>query len=195
VDYSYFDLWAKTATWTIKDAAMLVCGLDPASWQDLTFEPQSTAPASRVFFWLIKEFTKGTLNKVTEEDGEPRFSPGTLVRRVRERGKFKISTRLESAMDRAESAPGPGKVNQEGVEKYQRVAGYIWADHPNISAVKMAERLETLPSFVKSEKLPSMSCATIRRYLKGLGPHRAGRPPKDQPVDEHIDLAEYAKRI
>jgi len=195
-DYSYLEHWADKATWSLEQAALLVNEIDPDLPPIPTFEPESASPASRVFFWLKKEWQKGTLSSVTKSDsGEPLFSPGTLVRRLVERGKHTISARLRKAVERPESAPGPSKRNRKAKLRFLHAAQLIWEDHPHMTAKKMAEWLEKLPSFVHSDRLPSFSRITIRKYLIGRGPHAAGRPSERSQRSAHIDLVSYAKRI
>jgi len=190
----FFDYWAAMATWSIKEAAYLVNNLDPLK-SEVTISPTSPSPVSKAYFWLMKEYKKGNLTQVAGSDREPRFSPGTLIRRLKEGLKLKIPKLLEAKY----GSPGQWHPShkQSAMAKYvyRAAAKLIWDNRPSVKLSEMAELLTGLPMHKTNVALPTRSHVTIRNYLKGMSPNKAGRPQKHQQELPPIDLAAIAKKL
>jgi hypothetical protein len=183
MSYPYLDMYAKMATWSLEEAALLVNNLNPML-EELTFDP-----ASYAYYWLRKEHEKDLNSVTTGQDGEPRFSPGTIVRRLLKKGKY-VSPMLRKALDRVARDSTYCKA------RYLKAAALILQDHPNLPLTVVAEYLEDLPRHVEGVPLPRRSAVTIRKYLRNSGHHHvAGRPPKAVSTAVLVDLAKVAKKI
>ena len=189
----FLDSWVLQATWSIREAAYLVNEQDPLS-SDIEISPHYASPVSKTYYWLKKEYDRDRLLMVAGTDDEPRFSPGTLIRRLVEKGR-KISPRLLRANEKQGQVTGPHQINLEAVVVYRKAAHQLWSRHPNLTLDHAADVLTGLPSHMTSVALPTRSPVTIKNYLKGLSPNRAGRPRKSSTVMEEIDLAEIVKNM
>ncbi len=193
MDHSFLDAWSLKATWTIKEAALLVNEFDPLT-ATVEIDPKSASPVSRVYYWLTKEYKKGALWPLVGSEDDARFSPGTLMRRLNERG-LHVSKRLSDAYERRGKITGPHKMNLECVIVYRQAAKMIWENYPGLSRESVAQILTALPSHIKNQPLPGRSMATIRRYLKGFSPNKPGRPPKKAKPEQTVDLAAIAEKM
>jgi hypothetical protein len=199
------EFWAAKATWSIREAACLVNDVDPTD-STIKILPKSISPVSKIFYWLQKEIEHGHLTKVAVSDDEPRFSPGTIMRSLKERGPgtilgsqrkkgWDVPKSLETAYNNHGKVKGPHKLNLEGILIYRRAAELGWRICPEMTKETMAKRLFDLPHHCENYKLPTVKVATIRKYLKGIGSTKAGRPRKGTQAAAAIDLAEIAKKI
>ena len=191
--HQILESWAFQATWSIREAAYLVNEQDPLS-SNIEILATSTSPVSQTYYWLRKEYEKGNLIKVDGTDEEPRFSPGTLMRRLIEEGRH-VSSRIQSVYDNRGKIKGPHKINLEAILVYRKAAKLIWDQHPKLTLSHMAKVLTGLPSHMTSSALALRSRVTIKNYLKGLSPNKPGRPPKGSTNTKEIDLAEIVKNM
>lgn len=103
---------------------------DPLS-AGIEISPQSTSPVSKTYYWLKKEYDRGRLWKVAGTDDDPRFSPGTLMRRLVEK-RHKVSPRLLRANEKQGQVTGPHRINLEAVVIYRRAAENGGAKIPHL---------------------------------------------------------------
>ena len=88
----------------------------------------------------MKEYAKGDLVKAGGTDVEPKFSPGTLMRRLVEKG-YPVSSRIQSAYDKKGHFRGPHTINLEAIVDYRRAAKLIWDQYPKLTIPQMADVL------------------------------------------------------
>ena len=160
------------ATWTLRKTALLVNEIDPAISTRSDFRtPIARAPLAESFSGLRKsERRAGLVERPPPQfHGEPLYSPGTLVRRLVERGKHAVSARLRKAVERPDRAPGPSRQNRTGRKIRFRPSRPtdMGRSPPHYRPRKWPEELEKLPSVAHSDRLPSVSKITIRKYLVG----------------------------
>ena len=189
---NFIEAWAFKATWSIREAAYLVNEQDPLC-SEIEISDKFTNTVSKTYYWLMKEYLKGSLTKVAGTDDVPRFSPGTLMRRLSEKG-HSVSSRIQTAYDNRGHTTGPHRINREATPIYRMAAKLGWDQNPKATLSQMADALTWLPSYMTSTALPSRSPVTIKNYLKGLSPNGPGRPKGGtSPVE--IDLAKIVKNM
>ena len=190
--HKFIESWVFLATWSIREAAYLVNELDPLC-SGIEISAKFANPVSKTYYWLKKEYLTGNLTKVAGTDDEPRFSPGTLMRRLSEKG-HSVPSRIQTAYDNRGQTTGPHKINLEATPIYRMAASLIWDQYPTVTLWQMADVLSGLRSYMTSSALPSRMPVTIRKYLKGLSPNKPGRPKGGtDPVE--VDLAEIGKNM
>jgi len=188
--HKFIESWAFVATWSIQQAAYLVNEQDPLS-SSIEISDTSTSPVSKTYYWLMKEYAKGNLVRAGGTDVEPKFTPGTLMRRLVEKG-HPVSSRIQSAYDNRGQTKGPHKINLEAKLIYRMAATLGWDQNPKATLSQMADALTWLPSYMTSTALPSRSPVTIKNYLKNLSRNGPGRP-KGGTSSVAIDLAKIVK--
>ena len=99
----------------------------------------------------------------------------------------------QRAYDKQGHITGPHRMNLEAVVIYREAAKLIWDKYPKMTLTQVADELTGLPSYMTSSALSPRSPVTLRNYLKGLSPNKAGRPAKGSAVTEAINLAEIVK--
>ena len=96
------------ATWSLEEAAHLVRDVNPVT-QSVVLSDVSSHPVSLTYFWLKKEYLKGDLMRVSGNEENPRFSPGTLMRRLETKDQF-VSPIVRKLYDAAHGHRGPKSV-------------------------------------------------------------------------------------
>ncbi len=162
------------STWSLKEAAHLVHSVNPVK-NPAVIVDTSDDPVSRTFYWLKKEFEKDRLYPIGDDDENPRFSPGTLMRHLEEKGHY-VSPGVRHMYDAAHGHYGMSSINSDTREVYVSAADLIWEDDPDRPAATVAKELIDLPNFFTKYRLLRPSPDTIRKWLRGRGPGKKGRP-------------------
>jgi hypothetical protein len=185
--------WVKKATWSIREAAYLVNEYDPND-PVIEIDMQSGHPVSKAYVWLIKELNDGHLHPIAGEGDEARFSPGTLMRRLKEEDKA-VSEGVFNLYQKESAHPGqqPG-INSSRVI-YRDAAKLVLEDYPFATGLQLAVALELLPSRLPHMELKPIAVATRRNYLKGIVKNGPGRPKKDEQVDVLIDWPKLVEKL
>ena len=153
-DRQFLESWVLQATWSIEEAAFLANEQDPLS-SGIEISPHYASPVSKTYYWLKKEYDRGRLWKVAGTDDDPRFSPGTLMRRLVEKGR-KISPRLLRANEKQGQVTGPHEINLRAVVEYRKAAHQLWGRHPNLTLDQAADVLTGLPSHMTAVAPPAL---------------------------------------
>jgi len=182
------------ATWSIEEAAHLVHGVNPET-ASVVLSETSKDPVARTYFWLMKEYGKERLFAVSQATGEPRFSPGTLMRHLEE-ATHAVAPHVRRIYDAAHGNFGQSKHVPEPKEVYLAAAMLIWEDAPDLPKSVVAAKLVNLPSLIQARYLKRVSEETIRKWLRGQGPDQQGRPTKQQAEGrKDVDLETIAKKL
>lgn len=195
--------WAKTASWSICEAAYLVSGVEPPT---PLVKPNSKLPTAEagVYVWLTKEFNNGHLPPPVEGEGiAARFSPGTLMRHLKNNGggKFTVFAPLSIAYDnKGKSQPGPSADNALSRYYYQQAADLVWDECPSATISSVASLLEPLHKALESEGVTCpfrwKALSTIRGYLANRGGNpKGGRPSKSVTAQELPTITSIAKKL
>ncbi|MBB3066651.1 hypothetical protein [Limibacillus halophilus] len=180
-----FILQVTKATWTLREGAHLVHMKDPES-EPAKINPNSSDVVSRTYFWLKKQYKKGLLIAVDGDAKNPKFSPGTLMRSLETHDHY-VSREVRRIYDAAHANAGHVESNAQVKETYVAAAMALWKDKPNLPAARMARVL----SQANSSFLAPRSENTIRKWLRGHGLCKVGRPPKQlNSGDPAFDLEE-----
>ena len=169
------------STWSLEEAAHLVHSVNPLK-NPVDLEETSGAPVSITFFWLKKEFGKDRLFRIGGDDATPRFSPGTIMRHLKEKGHH-VSGRVWRMYNAAHARIGKSSIIPDSRKVYMDAAELIWAEYPNRTASAVAKDLARLPQEFSKNKLDWVSPETIRKWLTGLGRGKKGRPKGGQSQD------------
>jgi hypothetical protein len=173
------------ATWSLEEAAHLVHERDPEI-SHVEINEHSTNPVCKTYFWLKKEYEKGRLHLLAGCESGPRFSPGTLMRHLKEHGHY-VAASVRRLYDTSHGIPGPKLSSEKVRETYRAAASFIWQQCPNLPKVQMSNLLVGLPQVWTKGYLPSYASGTIRKWLKDIGPSQPGRPKKisdDEPIPD-----------
>ena len=181
------------ATWSLQEAAHLVHGVNPVK-DTVEISETSSHSVSRTYFWLRKEFIKGRLTQVGGDAASPRFSPGTLMRHLNDKGRF-VSPEIRQMYDAAHGQWGPKGLVAEAKGHYLRAAELFWKDDPDMPSARVAEVLVNLPSEFSKNYLPRFAVSTIRKWLRGKGPGKPGRPRSGGKKSVEPDLGKIAKKV
>jgi len=180
--------WVIQATWSLEECAHLIHQLNP-EMDAIELSDTSNHPVCRTFYWLKKEFEKGRLHHISGDLHAPRFSPGTLMRHLEEKGHY-VSQRIRNFYDAAHGHQGKSDQISNSRPVYIQAAELIWKEHPHWSATRVSEELGNLPNYFTKNSLSAVSVDTIRKWLKGKGPNagKGGRPKSikisdDDPLD------------
>ena len=149
-------------------------------------DENSTDPVCKTYFWLKKEYDKDRLHRLVGCESDPRFSPGTLMRHLKDHGRF-VSAPVRKLYDASCGTPGPRLSSSEAREIYQAAAQLIWQQCPNLPKVQMSDLLVDFPRAFTKGYLPSYGSGTIRKWLKDIRPSKSGRPKKltdDEPIPD-----------
>jgi hypothetical protein len=123
------------ATWSLEEAAHLVHERDPEI-SHVEINEHSTSPVCKTYFWLKKEYEKGLLHRLSGSESDPRFSPGTLMRHLKDQGHF-VSAPVRKIYDASHGTPGPKLSSGEAKDIYRSTARIIWKQDPNLPAAQM----------------------------------------------------------
>lgn len=189
---AYMIRWLTKPSWDLREAALLLNGLDPDS-SPMIPDGRSSHPVDVCYFWLQKE--------VGKKDGlslyEGRSSPGDIMRHV-----VKHNYTCPPAFRKLWDALRNGK-NLGGVMAKASWAVYLDAielavkSHPKISKAQLALDLASLPqyySFPNGHKLMAYSEQTLLRKLRNSLPDKkAGRPRKES--GGQVDMAAIAQEL
>ncbi|MBT3786826.1 MAG: hypothetical protein HN725_18300 [Alphaproteobacteria bacterium] len=182
------------STWSLEEAAHLVHSINPIA-NPIALEENSVAPVSRTFYWLKKEFGRNRLYQIAGDDSSPRFSPGTIMRHLEERGHL-VSPPVRHIYDAAHGHFGMSNVLPDPKEIYIAAAKLIWLDYPDRPSSKIAKDLVGLPQFFSKNTLQWVPKETIRKWLTGLGPRKKGRPRLNQTSEANKpDIRAIGKKL
>ena len=181
------------ATWSLEEAAHLTHGVNPVI-RPVKLSEKSSDPVVRTFFWLKKELGKGRLYANAEDEDGPRFSPGTLMRHMKDNDRF-VNQEVLKIYNIAHRQPGPSGLSADAKNTYLAAADIIWKDYPNMPIGKVAKCLADLPQLFTEYVLPRYSPGTIRKWLMGKGSRKAGRPKSKTKDATKIDLAKVVKKL
>ena len=164
------------ATWSLEEAAHLVHEVNPDT-NPMKLSETSSDPVSKTYYWLKKEYGRGRLYNVSGTELEPRFSPGTLMRHLDKNGRY-VSKVVWDFYNAANAQKRDTSSSKHDRKVYIKAAKLIWAEHPLRPALTVAEDLVGLPLYFTNNYLGTYDKATIRKWLRGLGPRKVGRPKK-----------------
>ncbi|MBK1670017.1 hypothetical protein CKO28_18445 [Rhodovibrio sodomensis] len=185
--------WATAPTWSLREAALLLHGHDPDR-EDVPIGEKIKTPVSQTYYWLKKEYITGQLTAVAGTDDEPRFGPGTIIRR-RLAKRYHVSPKLHEAWENGGHLSGNASQAEMAFYHYRLAAQTIWQDHPEITLDEMAQLLAQLPHYTGTDVIPPRAPETIKgKYLTGISPRHRGRPSKKEPTGD-INLAAVAQKI
>ena len=173
------------ATWSLEEAAHLVHERNPVILP-IEIDENLANPVCKTYFWLKKEYERKRLFRLAGSESDPRFSPGTLMRHLEDHGHF-VSAHVRKVYDASHGTPGPKLSSGEAKDIYRSVAKIIWKQCPNLTSAQMGKLLVDLPQHFAKRYLPSYASGTIRKWLKGRGPGKPGRPKKisdDEPIPD-----------
>lgn len=194
---AHLEEWARKATWTIPEAACLVHEEAPGPLEIETAFT-STDDISGTYAWLLKEFKYHNLNSIGEVDGEPVFSPGTLMRRLKE-NKRHVSKNIWKAYNQAHKQKtnpfGAHPLNKMADKVFREAARLAWEKYPDLRAEELSNLLSYLPSHMHNIALPRWSPKTISHHISELNPNGPGRPRMTDEPKPVLDLAEIAAKI
>lgn len=182
------------ATWSLEEAAHLVHGVNPAKHPVDLSDETSTDPVCRTYFWLKKENGRERLYRVGGDEENPRFSPGTLMRHL-SKNRHYVSREVLRIYDTAHGQRGDKALMAEAREIYRTAAALIWKDDPALPAARVAELLSNLPNEFTKNWLAPVTIGTIRKWLRGRGPGRVGRPPSRGKEVAEPDLGKIAEEL
>ena len=181
------------ATWSIKEAAHIVHGKIPSKNPNTPSETSSDA-VSRTYYWLKKEFEKGRLHPIGEDEKNPRFSPGTIMRHMEEKNHY-VSQKVLKVYASAHSHQAPMGWSPKAKKIYIDAAKLAWKENPDLLAAHMAKFLIDLPNYFHKHYLPSYGESTLRKLLRGLGPGKVGRPPSTSTKSVQPDWAKVVTKL
>ena len=181
------------ATWSIKEAAHIVHGKIPSKNPNTPSETSSDA-VSRTYYWLKKEFEKGRLHPIGEDEKNPRFSPGTIMRHMKEK-KRHVSQEVLNVYDSAHSHQAPRGLNPKTKKIYIDAAKLAWKENPDLIAADMAKFLLNLPNHYTKKYLLHYAESTLRKLLRGLGPGKVGGPPSTSTKSVQPDWAKVVTKL
>lgn len=188
------DEWCETSTWTIKEAAFLINGYDPADTK-VEISPSSKHPVSQTYYWLRKEEGQGKLFAVTDKKGEQSYSPGTLMRRLKKKKKG-VKEKVFAAYELKSKHVGPHNQSVDAKATYRAAAEEAWKEIPNLTSQDLADVLTELPKYLQDHSLANRSTSTIRKYIKNLSPMPSGRPKTGSTADpSQVNLLKIASQI
>ena len=78
---------------------------------------------------------------------------------------------------------------------YLAAAQLMWKEDPNLRAAQIARQLTNLPSKFTKHYLPRYAEGTIRKWLKGQGPARRGRPKSTASDANQIDMDSIVEKL
>jgi hypothetical protein len=193
VEYKdYMIRWLHTASWNIREAALLLSGIDP---ETCDYKPNDTgnSPTDIMHFWLKKQWNTGYLP--LDENG--RTTPGEIMRAVIAHNQVRPPA-LEKLWDAIRNGKNTGQVFAKASWTiYMRAKELIFAAYPEITKAQLARELSELPKYYQFPNgglLASYSEATLLRKLRNTLPgKKAGHPKKTQSVD--VDMLAIAKQI
>lgn len=166
----------RQAHWSLEEAAHLVHEHHPINDQ-VQLDPKSNDSVCRTYFWLKKEHNKNRLVAATEEDGDVLFLPGTIMRHLEEKGRY-VSDVVFDIYNIANGYPGRAGNNKLTKELYLKAADLIWKQAPNRPAAKVAADLKNFSKHFPKENVFNPDVDTIRKWLRGRGPNKKGRPSR-----------------
>lgn len=182
------------ATWSLEEAAHLVHEINPKT-NPVELTCKSNHPVDRTYAWLKKELKNGHISPLLNDAGTPRFSPGTIMRRLEEKDHY-VSKKVRRIYDAAHGHAGTASVFGEAKEIYLTAADLIWEQSPGLPAAVVAKILHNeLPSYFTKNYLPVYAEATIRKWLKGKGPGKPGRPPKNAATSGLPDIKKIVSKL
>lgn len=182
------------ASWSMEEAAHLVHETNPET-NPVKLEGTTSDPIDRTYIWLKKEYGKNRLYAVIGKDVDsPRFSPGTLMRHMKKNKRF-VSSKVQKIYNVAHGLPGAAGLSAEARKIYLDAADLIWQQLPDLPAARMAKMLTDLPEYFPMNQLPRYAEGTIRKWLKGRGPGKPGRPSKTALGNESPNLDEIASKL
>jgi hypothetical protein len=185
--------WCAKASWSINEAAYLVHECDPHT-PDVRIDIKSSDPVSKTHTWLCKELQKGRLHPISKPGDEERFSPGTLMRHLRNHDRF-VSPKVLNTYSSRSANPGPDQRHEATRHMFRAAARLIWDEHPQATAKQVSKAFVPLPKHVGHTTMKVVSEATIRRYIKGISRRSPGRPKAEHVVDVEVDLEELSKKL
>ncbi len=181
------------ATWSLEEAAHLVHAVNPVT-QPVKLSDRSKDPVARTFFWLKKEYEKDRLFSIAGDEQTPRFIPGTLMRHMEDKGRF-ISKVVRNMYDVAHGHPGLKGLDPSEKPIYLEAAKLIWKDHPDFPAAHVAHILTELPTKFTKHQLLRYTPGTLRKWLRGKGPGKVGRPSSKKKALEKPDISKLAAKL
>jgi hypothetical protein len=189
----FLSAWATAPTWSLREAALLLYGHDPDR-EDVPIGEKIKTPVSQAYYWLIKEYKNGQLVAVGGTADEPRFGPGSVIRRRLEK-RYHVDRNLREAWENGGQLSGNAAQAATAFYHYRLAAQTIWQTNPKITLDEMAQLLAQLPNYTGTDVFPPRAPETIKgKYLTGISPRHRGRPSKKEQT-EHVDLAAVAQKI
>ena len=181
------------ATWSLREAACYVHNVDPDD-REKDILPRSTFPPAQTYYWLKKEFEKHRLHKVEDDADGPRFSPGTLMRHLNDKGK-RFNKCVFSAYNNHGDSTGPSDKNTKTFYAYRRASKRIHDLYPHLRKSQVALLLTDLPVHFEKWSLPRRRPITIQKYFDPRWKDSSGRPKKTESDLPQIDWPELVKNL
>ncbi len=181
------------ATWSLEEGAQLVHAVNPVT-KSVELSDQSNDPVNRTYIWLLKEHQRGRLQRVKGDQENPLFSPGTIMRHLQTHQHY-VSDEVERIYHAGHGRREPSQLRGGAKKVYLCAAELVWKDHPNMPASRVAEHLAELPRAFTKNRLDWFATSTIRKWLHGKGPGKAGRPPSTSEGFADPDLGKIAEKL
>jgi hypothetical protein len=179
-------------TWSLCEAAYFAHNLNPAEFECPPDEKEPT-PQGVTYRWLIKEYKNGGLTVTGGDRQNPRFCPGTLLRRLKNKGK-PFNELVLVAHKNPKKMKGPSTQNSDAKFDYIHAAEEIRKIHPKLRKGQLSELLTQLPHYKPG--VPIRRKTTIhKKYLKALGPDLHGRPKVDELDLPRINWLDIVSKI
>jgi hypothetical protein len=191
----------RLSSWTLRQAAFYVHNVNPNSYTKDILDQQTNFPPALTYNWLLKERAKYRLTPSNEIDGEEVYSPGSIMRHLRERGRSFVEE-VYTAYDnhfQGINQTGPTTAQRKQKRKYQEAARYLKDLHPGLTNAEIADVLEQLPTRLPNHKLLRFSKGTLKNWTsEAVGSGKRGRPKDSEkyhlPLDQ-IDWEEMESAI
>ena len=184
----------RQATWTIREAAYLVNNKNPDT-SEIEISDKGSDKISSTFVWLMKEYKLGRLHPYKGSGDSAQFSPGTLMRHLKEKG-HKVSGSVWKEYNQRHAQLAGSDVITEVKKTYVDAAFFVWEQYPNYTITRVARELQELPSYIPDKILDRPAVDTIRRWLTGMGPNKPGRPKKNANTAEgKLILTDIVKKL